>query len=57
MSKIFDGKLIAHNEISVMGFEPGALEIVMQYVIWNLKVIQTKGEFKFTEIGHEVLLL
>ena len=57
MSKIFDGKLIAQHEIFVMDFEPGVLETVMQYVIWNLKVMQIKGEFNFIEIGHEVLSL
>ena len=35
-----------------MNFEKGFPETIAQHVIWNLIVVQIKGEFKFTELGH-----
>ena len=35
-----------------MNFEKGFPETIAQHVIWNLIVVQIKGEFKFIELGH-----
>ena len=40
------------HEIPLMNFEKGFPETIAQYVIWNLIVVQIKGEFKFIELGH-----
>ena len=31
---------------------PGSAPAIAQHVIWNLIVVQIKGEFKFIELGH-----
>ena len=35
-----------------MNLEKGFPETIAQHVIWNLIVVQIKGEFKFIELGH-----
>ena len=40
------------HEIPLMNFEKGFPETIAQHVIWNLIVVQIKGEFKFIELGH-----
>ena len=48
------------HEIPLMNFEQGFPETIAQHTMWNLIVVQIKGEFKFIELGHakdtEVLL-
>ena len=36
-----------------MNFEKGFPETIAQHVIWNLIVVQIKGEFKFIELGMQ----
>ena len=36
-----------------MNFEQGFPETIAQHVIWNLIVIQVKGEFKFIELDMQ----
>ena len=40
------------HEIPLINFEKGFPETIAQHVIWNLIVVQIKGEFKFIELGH-----
>ena len=48
---------LEQHEIPLMNFEPEVPETVAHLVIWNLIVIQIKGEFKFIEEGHAELFL
>ena len=48
---------IAQCEISLINLEPEFPKCIAQHAIWNLIVIQIKGELKFIKLEHAVLLL
>ena len=42
----------SHHEIPLINYEKGFTENIAKHVIFNLIVIQIKGEFQFIELGH-----